>query len=100
MRVFIKNLGDAKGEAWVEFWDDSQNEFEIGSTAKLIFMGKDKCLIDTLDTPPKFRKRGYASAIVNELKKYFPEVAPIGVKPLAKGFWAKHGMQDVLGEEQ
>jgi hypothetical protein len=97
-RVFIKNTGDMKGEAWLEFWDTSQNEWEIGCRAKLMFMGK-KCLVDTLDTPVKFRKRGYASQVIKELQSHFDEVEPIGVTDAAKGFWAKFGMKDGLGEE-
>ena len=98
-RIFIKNTGGHKGEAWLEFWDSSQNEWEIGCRAKLLFMGK-KCLIDTLDTPFKFRKRGYATQVVKELRSKFDEVEPIGVTASARGFWDRLGMRDGLGEER
>ena len=99
MRVFIKNLGDLKGEAWVEFWDSAQDEWEIGCRAKLMFMGK-KVLIDDIETPIKYRRRGYATGIINELKKEFTEVVPIGIKPTSKEFWEKRGMKDGLGDKR
>ena len=98
MRVFIRDAGGMKVEAWVEDWIPGTSDFQVVSKAKCIVMGK-KCLIDTLDTPVKFQKKGYATAIVKELQKYFDEVAPIGIVPSAVGFWAKFNMTDALGPE-
>jgi GNAT superfamily N-acetyltransferase len=98
MRVFIKDVGGNKIQAWVEDWDQKQDEWETVSQANCIVMGK-KCMVDTIDTPPKYRKKGYATAIIRELQKYFSEVAPIGVTASGRRFWDKLGMKDALGEE-
>ncbi len=99
MRIFIKDMGGNIGEAWVEDWLPKADDFEITCRAKLLFMGKN-CLIDTIDTPIKFRKKGYATALVKELQKYFDKVEPIGVRLESKGFWDKLGLEDALGEER
>ena len=99
MRFFIKNKGGSKAEAWIEDWLPKSIDWEVVAVATLI-VTKDQCLIDTIDTDPKYRRRGYASAIVKELQQRFTEVAPIGVVPTTQGFWDKFGMVDALGEER
>lgn len=99
MRFFIKNKGNGKAEAWIEDFIQKEMDWTVVAVANLIISG-DQCLIDTIDTDPKYRRKGYASAIVKELLNRFGEVAPIGVIPTAQPFWDKFGMVDALGEER
>ena len=99
MRFFIKNKGGNKAEAWIEDFIQSEMDWTVVSVANLI-VTNDQCLIDTIDTDPKYRRKGYASTIVKELQARFTEVAPIGVIPTSQGFWDKFGMVDALGEEE
>lgn len=98
-RFFIKNLGGFNSEAWIEDWQHEESEWAVVSSAKLLITD-DGCLIDTIETPIKFQRKGYASAIVNGLKEHFKKVEPIGVEPQSKDFWDKLGMSDALGEER
>ena len=98
MRVFVRKTELFKGEAWVEEWLPGADDWKVVSSAKFI-LASGQCLIDTIDTPPKFQRRGYASAIVRKLQETFKEVAPIGVKDSAVSFWEKFGMKDAGGKE-
>lgn len=99
MRVFVKDRGNFKIEAWVEEWSSEKDDFVVVSEAECLIAGN-KCLIDTIRTPAKYRNKGYATAIIKELQKYFNEVAPISVLPNAVDFWKKFKMEDALGEER
>lgn len=79
-------------DAWIE--DSESVKCEASC-----FINGDECLIDTIETREKFKGQGYATALVNELKKRFDKVQPIGIIPSAKPFWDKLGMEDGLGEE-
>jgi len=101
MNIHIKNLGAGKAEAFLEVWDNQLNDLRTACVARLLIVG-DKCLIDTIDTGPTFRRKGYASALVKELQNRFNKVAPIGIENTveAQGFWEKLGMEDALGHEE
>jgi len=99
MRVIMRDMANNKTNVWVEDWLPKATDWVVVSEAVCIIAG-DKCLIDTIDTPPQFRGCGYATAIVKELQKYFKSVAPIGVRREAIPFWDKLGMRDALGTER
>lgn len=98
-RVFVKNTGENKGEAWVEAWLDGATDWEVVCRSKVMFMGN-KVLVDTLDTPVKYRRKGFATELVKYLQANFEEVTPIGITTEGKPFWDKLGMTDGLGEER
>ncbi len=97
MNFYCKRLGGYEAEAWVEDFIHEEMDWQVVSYAKLILVG-DKCLIDTIDTPPKYRRRGYATKIVNELLNTFKEIEPIGIVSNAQDFWNNFNMKDGLGD--
>lgn len=99
MNFHIKNLGNNQIEAWVEDFIQEEMDWQVVSEAKCLVAGQ-QCLIDEIETKPKYTNRGYASKIVNELLNTFEEVAPIGVLPSSQWFWDKFNMKDGLGEER
>ena len=96
MMVHIRKTGRGI-ECWVEVWDIHNDQFQIVAEAQCIMAGED-CLIDTIETRPDFRGKGYATAIVERLLSVFPRVAPIAVQRGSEGFWKKFNMADALGE--
>ena len=99
MSFYFKKKGGNDAEAWVEIFCHNKMNYIVVAEAKLIISGTALCLIDTIDTDPNHRRKGYASEIIENLASIFDEVAPIGIVPDAQGFWDKHGMEDALGEE-
>tara|TARA_R100000951_G_scaffold7705_1_gene7194 strand:- start:7454 stop:7756 length:303 start_codon:yes stop_codon:yes gene_type:complete len=100
MNFYYKPKGGNDAVAWVEDFCDKKMDYIVVAEAKLIIAGNDRCLIDTIDTDPNHRRKGYASEIVEHLASIFTEVAPIGIVPTAQAFWDKHGMEDALGDEE
>ena len=100
-KFYIKSKGGNKGQIWMEGWVGEPRKQQTLCEAEYIMFG-DKCLIDTIDTPITYRRKGYATQIVKELQREFKEVAPIGIQNTnhATGFWASLGMEDALGEEE
>lgn len=96
-KVFIKNRGKFV-EAWIEAWDNSKMDWTVVCEAQLLLAGNN-CLIDTIDTKVKFRRKGYATKLVKELQTRFETVSPIGITASSRGFWDKLNMSDALGEE-
>jgi N-acetylglutamate synthase-like GNAT family acetyltransferase len=99
MRFFLKNKGAGKAEAWIEDYFPGDMDWTVVAVASLIIT-KDECLIDTIDTKPKYRCKGYATSIIKGLQKEFRGVKPIGVIPSSQFFWDKFGMTDALGSEK
>lgn len=99
MRVHQKNKGNNKFEIWIEDFDQDHMDWVVVSEAKCMIAGN-QCLIDTIDTYPKYRNKGYAKKIVETLKTQFKEVSPIGIEPSAVRFWERLGMEDALGPER
>ncbi len=85
-------------EAWVEVFCDKELDWRVTCEAKLLLRG-DTVLIDAIETKPQYRKKGYATKIINELKIRFNKVEPIGILPQSKDFWDKLGMVDALGDK-
>ena len=100
MNFYFKSLGGPNAEAWVEDFISSQCDWQVVSYAKIILQGDTACFIDDIRTPFPYRKKGYASKIVNSLLERFETVEPIGVLPESKGFWDRFNMTDALGEEE
>jgi GNAT superfamily N-acetyltransferase len=96
MNFYIKSLGADKAEAWIEVW--GRDDWEVVCEAFLL-LTPDQILIDNIETKLPHRNRGYATALIERLKKTGKIVAPIGIKPSATGFWEKLGMSDALGQE-
>lgn len=100
MNFYIKKLDSLNAEAWVEDFISNEMGWKVTSIAKLILRGDDQCLIDSIKTPFPFRKKGYATKIVNSLLERFKSVEPIGVLHKSQGFWDKFNMKDALGQER
>lgn len=92
MRFFLKNC-----IAWVEVWEGS--EWQQSTEAKLIVFGS-SCYIDFIYTPFRYREKGHATFLVNQLRERFWKVTPISVLDSAVGFWNKLGMADALGDPE
>lgn len=99
MNFYIKSQGGFAAEAWVEEFIQGELDWKVVSYCKLI-LRNDDCLIDDIRTPYPFRKKGYATKIVNELLKRFNKVEPIGILSESQGFWDKFNMVDALGVER
>ena len=99
MKFFLKNCGNNTGEAFIEEW--CVDDWDTVCISKVIFVG-DECLVDTIDTPKQYRRKGYASQLVKELQARFKEVKPIGITSSeeARGFWDRLGMEDGMGDEE
>jgi hypothetical protein len=98
----LKNRGGGKAEAWLEDFDGRPEilDWQVTCYAKLMLMPDGECLIDTIDTPTRYSRQGYATELVKNLQKQFKSVAPIGITPSGKPFWDKLGMTDALGDER
>jgi hypothetical protein len=94
----FKYLGANRFECWVEEWVG--DDFKVMAESKGFISGE-TFLIDSIKTIAGFKRKGYASQIVEKLLSTGKEVAPIGVLKTkeAQSFWKKFGMTDVLGPE-
>ncbi len=94
MTIHIKRLSSIHLECWVEI------PFEVVAECKVIDAG-DQFLVDEIYTKPKYRRKGYAKAIIEKLKTIKP-VQPAGIVGTveAVGFWDSLGMKDALGDER
>jgi GNAT superfamily N-acetyltransferase len=98
VEIYIKDTGLGTGEAFIEDWDDTQRDWETVCIATFKTMGP-TCLVDTIDTLPKFRRKGYATHLITEFQNCFKEVRPIGItdNDVAKSFWKSLNLDDALG---
>lgn len=96
----MKDKGN-KADAWLEAYDPTENDWCVVCEAYLILIG-DKCLIDNIDTPKKYRRQGFATYLVQELQNRFENVMPIGIKSTieAIGFWKSLNLEDGLGSNE
>lgn len=98
MKMHFRDTGPFKAEAWVEDYG------QVVCTAKLIVVPDEtpRLLVDTLDTLPAFRRRGYAKTLILALQQNFASVEPATIdnNPTAKAFWASLGMKAALGDEE
>ena len=96
MNFYIKNKCPTTAEAWIEDFCPKEIDWIVVCNSELIIAGN-KCLIDTIETNLKYRRKGYATMLINELQSRFDEVEPIGIVPESRGFWDKLDMEDGLG---
>lgn len=90
--IHFKYKGANKAICWMEIG------FEVVAEASLIIAG-DSILIDTIETSPIHRNKGYARQIIERLQTISRDVRPIGILPQSRGFWNKLNMTDGLGKE-
>lgn len=103
MRCYISHKGGGKAEAYLESWLTSYNgggDWATVATAKLMILPDGGCLIDVIEVPMQWRRRGFGTELVFELRKRFKTVQAIGIRPEAVAFWDTLGMTDALGDER
>lgn len=100
MKFHFKRTGPFRGEAWIE---DGKY---IVCQSKLVLVPNDgdgiaRILIDGIDTPAEFRRKGYASFLVKTILENYPDSAPTTIddNPRARAFWKKLGLEPALGWE-
>jgi GNAT superfamily N-acetyltransferase len=98
-KIYFKSKGDQKAECWVEEW--IKDDWKVVAESRLI-TGGGQILIDHILTWPEYRRKGYATQIVEHLKSTGQKVVPIGIlnNDDSLAFWVKMGMEDGLGPER